>query len=47
MIDKDDRRRSSCLGPIAESYPPQCRGLPVEGWDWADHRGDFDDAGAA
>ena len=23
-----------CLGPIAESYPPQCRGIPVEGWSW-------------
>lgn len=24
-----------CLGPIAESYPPQCSGPPVVGWDWA------------
>lgn len=23
-----------CLGPIAESYPPQCSGLPVQGWTW-------------
>jgi hypothetical protein len=23
-----------CLGPIAESYPPQCSGIPVEGWSW-------------
>ncbi|NLP85522.1 hypothetical protein HF576_16910 [Microbacterium sp. CFH 90308] len=23
-----------CLGPIAESYPPQCDGLPVEDWTW-------------
>ena len=30
---------------MAESYPPQCQGLPVEGWDWTEHRGDFDDAG--
>jgi hypothetical protein len=34
-----------CLGPVAESYPPQCTGLPMEGWDWAEHRGSFDDAG--
>ena len=34
-----------CLGPVAESYPPQCTGVPMEGWDWAEHRGDFDDAG--
>ena len=24
-----------CLGAIAESYPPQCGGPPVVGWDWA------------
>jgi hypothetical protein len=24
-----------CLGPIMESYPPQCGGIPVIGWDWA------------
>ena len=23
-----------CLGPIAESYPPQCSGISVEGWSW-------------
>lgn len=23
-----------CLGPIAESYPPQCAGTPIEGWTW-------------
>ncbi|HCU79463.1 MAG TPA: hypothetical protein DGU37_13415, partial [Microbacterium sp.] len=23
-----------CLGPIAESYPPQCNGLPVKDWSW-------------
>ena len=23
-----------CLGPIAESYPPQCSGPEVVGWDW-------------
>ena len=44
MIDQD-AGPELCLGPVAESYPPQCQGLPVEGWDWAEHRGDFDDAG--
>ena len=24
-----------CLGAIAESYPPQCSGPEVVGWDWA------------
>lgn len=34
-----------CLGPVAESYPPQCSGPPIDGWDWADHRGTFDSQG--
>ena len=23
-----------CLGPVRESWPPQCEGVPVTGWDW-------------
>ena len=23
-----------CLGAIAESYPPQCSGIPLEAWTW-------------
>jgi len=23
-----------CLGAVAESYPPQCSGPPIVGWDW-------------
>ena len=23
-----------CLGPIMESYPPQCNGIPLAGWSW-------------
>lgn len=23
-----------CLGPVAESYPPQCGGIALTGWDW-------------
>ena len=26
-----------CLGPIAESFPPQCGGPPLVGWDWKEH----------
>lgn len=26
-----------CLGPIAESYPPQCSGPALLGWDWSVH----------
>jgi hypothetical protein len=23
-----------CLGAVAESYPPQCDGIPLAGWSW-------------
>lgn len=23
-----------CLGPILESYPPQCQGVPLDEWTW-------------
>jgi hypothetical protein len=28
-----------CLGGIAESYPPQCGGIPMSGWTWDDVEG--------
>jgi hypothetical protein len=31
-----------CLGAVAESWPPQCGGPPIDGWSWADHRGAFE-----
>jgi len=34
-----------CLGPVAESYPPQCSGPELLGWDWADHRQLFEHQG--
>ena len=34
-----------CLGAVAESYPPQCSGPAVVGWDWADHGGAFEQVG--
>lgn len=33
-----------CLGPVMESYPPQCHGIPLDGWDWSDATG-FETAG--
>ena len=24
-----------CLGPVLESFPPQCDGIPLRGWDWS------------
>ena len=26
-----------CLGPVRESFPPQCDGVPLVGWSWAEH----------
>jgi hypothetical protein len=34
-----------CLGPVAESYPPQCGGPALTGWHWADHEGTYDEQG--
>jgi hypothetical protein len=34
-----------CLGPVAESYPPQCGGPAITHWDWADQRGMFEQQG--
>ena len=28
-----------CLGAIQESYPPQCSGVPLEGWSWDEVEG--------
>jgi hypothetical protein len=35
----------ACLGPVAESFPPQCSGPELVGWDWADHDGVFEERG--
>ncbi len=34
-----------CLGPVAESYPPQCGGPVIDGWDWKQHQQMFDSQG--
>jgi hypothetical protein len=36
-----------CLGAIAESYPPQCTGPALAGWDWADHDQMFERQGTS
>jgi hypothetical protein len=33
-----------CLGGVAESLPPQCGGPPIDGWDWTDHEGSYEQA---
>lgn len=35
----------ACLGPVAESWPPQCSGPELVGWDWAEHDGVFEEQG--
>ncbi|MGM7665592.1 hypothetical protein [Microbacterium sp. A93] len=35
IIDVDGDAKL-CLGIVMESYPPQCVGIPLEGWSWAD-----------
>ena len=37
----DTGRPELCLGPIAESWPPQCGGPRIRGWDWAEFPGRF------
>lgn len=34
-----------CLGAVAESWPPQCGGPPIEGWDWEAVQGVFEQQG--
>lgn len=46
--DTGDDLVELCLGPIAESYPPQCSGPAITNWDWdaTYARGMFDEQGA-
>jgi len=41
----DTGRPELCLGAVAESYPPQCGGPEIRGWDWDDQDGVFDQQG--
>ena len=34
-----------CLGPVAESWPPQCGGPELVGWDWTDQKGAYESQG--
>jgi hypothetical protein len=37
MVLDDGDGPELCLGGVATSLPPQCEGVAVSGWDWADH----------
>lgn len=34
-----------CLGGVQESYPPQCVGIPLNGWSWDDVEPDDESSG--
>jgi hypothetical protein len=36
VLQKDGEDAQFCLGPIMESYPPQCSGPVIVGWEWPD-----------
>ncbi len=35
VLQIGDEDPQLCLGAVAESYPPQCSGPVIKGWDWA------------
>jgi len=41
----DTGRPELCLGGVLDSYPPQCGGPPIVGWDWAKVAGQFEKSG--
>jgi hypothetical protein len=34
VIEQQGGAPELCLGPVRESWPPQCEGIPVIGWNW-------------
>jgi hypothetical protein len=43
--DASDDLVELCLGPVAESYPPQCGGPAITNWDWKSVDGMFEQQG--
>lgn len=35
VLESPDHGPQLCLGGVAESYPPQCGGPDIVGWDWS------------
>ena len=35
VIEVPETGPQLCLGPVRESFPPQCEGVPLSGWSWA------------
>lgn len=36
VLQLDGEDAQFCLGPVMESYPPQCSGPVIVGWEWPD-----------
>jgi len=34
VLQEDGAKPELCLGSVHESFPPQCSGVPLNGWDW-------------
>ncbi|MGH2591791.1 MAG: hypothetical protein ACRDGW_13485, partial [Actinomycetota bacterium] len=34
ILESRDHGPELCLGGVADSYPPQCGGVPIANWDW-------------
>ncbi len=41
----DTGRPELCLGAVAESLPPQCAGIPIDGWSWEDLGSTYEQSG--
>lgn len=39
VLQVGDAAPEFCLGAILESYPPQCSGIELDGWDWGSVEG--------
>lgn len=35
VLDEPGREPAVCFGAVADSLPPQCRGIPILGWEWS------------
>jgi hypothetical protein len=47
VVERPDRGVQLCLGVVFATAVPQCDGLRVEGWNWADVDGEATQGGAA
>ena len=45
VLESEGRGPELCLGAATDSAPPQCRGIPLEGWSWDDVPGETSSGG--